>query len=246
MGYSQLTWERAAAAVAARAVREVPFYRERHARGLGLAPVPVAEVAQRLWALCPLSSPHRPAAEPTLWTGDPRDLATGLLVAGVSGASVLEVRSALVPWTRLGALGPRYAPVLSPSADAVDLSASDGPARAMTAAGETVLVSPPEVATEVAARVGHTGVIVRRLTTATDMIGPAVLHDRHLGYFAARPHGCGSWHVLWRRFHVAAGDGGVLVTALRRRRPTLVRVLVDVGLNRVGVCREHGRPVLQA
>ncbi|RLK54311.1 hypothetical protein [Actinokineospora cianjurensis] len=246
MGYSQLAWERAAAAVGARAVREVPFYRERHARGLGLGPVPVEELERRLWALCPLSRPYRPAAEPTLWTGDPRDLATALLVAGVGGVGVLEVRSAVVPWTRLGALGPRYAPVLAPSADVVDLSASDGPARAMVASGETVLVSPPEVADEVSARIGHAGMIVRRLTSATDILGPAVLHNRHIGYFAARPHGCARWHILWRRFHVSPGDGGLLVTALRRRRPTLVRVLIDIGLNRVGICREHGRPVLGA
>ncbi|GAA3014139.1 hypothetical protein GCM10010483_68940 [Actinokineospora diospyrosa] len=230
----------------ARAVREVPFYRERHARGLGLAPVPTAELERRLWALCPLSRPYRATAEPTLWTGDPADLAAAVRGCGAGGGAVVEVRSALVPWERLGPLGPRYAAVLAPTATAVEVSASDGPARALVAAGRALLVSPPDVAAAVQSRIGTATTIVRRLSKVGDPGSPAVLYDRHLGYFAARPTSCGQWHVLWRRFHVSPGETGVLVTALKRRRPTLVRVAVDVGLGRVGECPVHGTPVLQA
>ncbi|MBM7773627.1 hypothetical protein JOD54_003831 [Actinokineospora baliensis] len=246
MGYSQLAWERAAAAVAARALREVPFYRERHARGRGLAPVPTEELEGRLWALCPLSRPYRAMTEPTLWTGDPADLAAAVRGCGAGGGAVVEVRSAVVPWDRLGPLGPRYAPVLSPTATAVDVSASDGPARALVAGGRTVLVSAPEDVDAVQGRIGAVTVVVRRLAKVGEPGCLAVLHDRHLGYFATRPTSCGQWHLLWRRFHVAPGDGGVLVTALKRRRPTLVRVAVDVGLRQVAECSVHGTPVLQA
>ncbi|WP_026422023.1 hypothetical protein [Actinokineospora inagensis] len=245
MGFSHIAWERAAAAVAARAVREVPFYRERHARGLGVAPVPAAELERRLWALCPLSRPYSAQREPTLWTGDPADLAAVLRISGL-GWPVVEVRSALVPWTRLGLLGPRYAPVLSGSAIAVDVSTTDGPAKALAASGVSVLVSPPDDVADVVARIGHRGPVVRSLVKADQPDGHAVLHDRHLGYFAEWSTDCAQWHVPWRRFHVDAGEGGILVTALRRRRPTLVRVLVDVGLGRVAECPAHGTPVLLA
>ncbi len=253
MSYSQLAWERAAAGVALRAAREVPFYREQSERaGREIRrpePVPVAELADRLWALCPISRPYVAAREPTLWTGVPADLAAAVRRTGVRAAAVLEVRSSWVDWTRLGPAGPRYAPVLAPDAVVRDQSTADGPARTLAASPRvTALVSPPEHVDDVVKRTGHRGPVVRRLAPAEVAgpgDGPAVVFDRRLGYFAALAPGCGRPHVLWQRFHVCAEDGLLVVTALRRTRPTLVRVALDGGaLTAVAECPRHGEPVL--
>ncbi|EWC60231.1 hypothetical protein UO65_4477 [Actinokineospora spheciospongiae] len=242
--FSGPRWAAAADAVADRALREVPFYRERlvgaGARG---GPVPSAELADRLWALCPLASPFTPAREPTLWTGVPGDLAAAVRLAGRWGRAtpVVEARRAWVPWTRLTPAGPAYAPVVVSTPDL------DGPARARTPA-RPVLVAPPAAVAELTARLDHVGPVVLRLAAA-EVSGhrgrAAVLFDPHLGYFAGRSPVCGHWHVLWRRFHVAVTGGALVVTALRRRRPTLSRIAVPAGdFARVDLCRRHRTPVL--
>ena len=242
-GFSWSRWAAAADAVADRALREVPFYRERlvgaGARG---GPVPSADLADRLWALCPLSSPFSPADEPTLWTGVPGDLAAGVRLVGRTRpwAPVVEARAAWVPWTRLGPLGPVYAPVVVSTPDL------DGPARALTAS-RPVLVAPPGAVPGLTGRLDHVGPVVLRLAApeAGEHQGSmALLFDRHLGYYAGRSPVCGHWHVLWRRFHVEV-DGDLVVTALRRRRPTLSRVALDAGgFTGVVACRRHSTPVL--
>ncbi|WP_018684946.1 hypothetical protein [Actinokineospora enzanensis] len=242
MSFSQLAWERSAASVGARAIAEVPFYRGRYAVGLGLSPVPSAELTDRLWSLCPIAHPYSPAREPTLWTGDPADLSAVLRISGTGNTPVLEVRQSLVPWTRLG---PRdYAPVLSASAVALDVSALDTRARELAAGRRTVLIAPPDEVADVVRRTARHGPVIHRLTTPSGDI-PAVLHDPRVGYFAALAPTCGHWHIPWRRFHVEGGADGLLVTALRRRRPTLVRILVPAR-GSIGLCPRHRTPVIKA
>lgn len=249
--YSAAAWQRSAADVATRALRDVSFYREQCARsGTGLRvpePVRSADLESRLWTLCPLSAPYSPNREPSLWTGDPADLAAVLRLAGCPSRAVLEQRSSWVPWTRLAVGGPRYAAVLAadaPGVDAERVAALDEPARRLAAHQDAVLVGDPATA----ARIGFTGTVVPRCSLAEaagHTGGPAVVFDAHLGYFAARPASCAAWHVSWRRFHAEVTDGAVLVTALHRRRPTLVRVIPeDSAFTAVGECAEHGTPIL--
>jgi hypothetical protein len=71
-------------------------------------------------------------------------------------------------------------------------------------------------------------------------------HDPCLGYFAVRVPACGRVHLLWRRYHARTGDGSVMVTALRRRRPTLVNVIpAGPGCTTLRFCPEHASPLIE-
>ncbi|MEO5876429.1 MAG: hypothetical protein ABIS86_16450 [Streptosporangiaceae bacterium] len=230
-----------------RAFRRVPFYREQWAvAGRVLAhprPVPSTDLAGELFRLCPLGRPWRPGAEPSLWIGDRAALrqAVGL----VSHArTVLEIRDACLDWTSLGR-GVRYGFVLPPGADTVDedrrLLLNH---RAETLTGASVLVGTPQDLSVV--RLEAEPVPRLSLGAALSGEGAALVHDRCLGYFAARPSSCGRLHLLWRRFHLRVDDAGTpMVTDLRRSRPTLVNV-VPAGAPPVSVghCPTHDGPVI--
>lgn len=258
MTFSPHRWEAAYRHAARRAFRTVPFYREQWAAaGRPLRdPVPVeaGELRTQLFRLCPLARPHRPGREPSLWTGDPRDLRAALALAGAlpAGLPVLEVRPALVDWTELGRGGPRYAPVLSPGAVVADPARRAAlNARAVALAGATgaVLVGAPDELHAVLAELGVAARTVLRLRPGQPAPGhgPAVLHDPQLGYLGARVRSCGRFHLDHARYHARADPDGVLVTKLRQTRPTLVNVR-PAGARTVTVryCPDHHSPTLDA
>ncbi|MFC4118842.1 hypothetical protein [Nonomuraea zeae] len=82
--------------------------------------------------------------------------------------------------------------------------------------------------------------------TAEEVVpGLRVVHDPHLGYFAATVPACGGTHVLWRRFHARQAGGALAVTALRRTRPVLAGVIPDGGASlTLATCPEHGTPIV--
>lgn len=88
--------------------------------------------------------------------------------------------------------------------------------------------------------------IVERMTAAHAVRSKraGVVHDPHLGYFAAATT-CGRVHLLWRHFHAHPAGRALTVTALRRTRPTLVNVIPDdSGSLTTAVCPEHGTPIV--
>ncbi|MBL8931916.1 MAG: hypothetical protein JNL54_17485 [Kineosporiaceae bacterium] len=77
---------------------------------------------------------------------------------------------------------------------------------------------------------------------------PAVLVDRHLGPFAARPAGCSAWHLVPGPLTLTVGqDGCPEFTVLRRHGPVLIRLRPE-GIEgwRAGSCPVHDRPALLA
>ncbi|TDP93894.1 hypothetical protein [Labedaea rhizosphaerae] len=233
--------------MAVRARDTVPFYRERCPVGGLAGPVRSAELAGRLHLLTPFARPFDPAEEPTLWTGVPADLGAALRTAiGASRRTpVIEGRRSWVHWQTLGRAGAPYAAVLTGAVPHTDL---DERARLLAADGRAVLVAGPTELAEVGTRIGHRGPVVARVSAEQAQHwrgGAAVVFDRHLGYYAALG-GCARWHLSWRRFHAVVGREGLQVTALRRTRPTLVRVIPEhPGFRAVTWCPAHGTPVLQ-
>jgi hypothetical protein len=256
--FSPAGWEARYARAAERAFRQVPFYREQWAAaGHPLRdPVPVAaaELQEQLFRLCPLARPHRPEREPSLWIGDPADLRRALAIAGAlaTGAAVLEVRGAIVDWRDLGRRGPRYAPVLAadaPIADPARRTALNAEAAAFAAAaGAAVVVGSPAELAVVLGELSGTARLLPLPRVTLDGAGdggPALLHDRHLGYLGAWVRACGRFHLDWRHVHARADQGGVLITKLRQTRPTLVNVRpAGAGRAAVQVCPLHGTPAL--
>ncbi|MFI6297998.1 hypothetical protein ACIBEJ_40855 [Nonomuraea sp. NPDC050790] len=176
-------------------------------------------------------------------------------VAGFSGAArlgglgrvpVLEVRRSVLDRRRLGAGGPPYGVLLEPGATVVherrrrELNA---PALALaTRAGRAVVVGErAAVASFLPELEGVEVRVLERVTLAGAAEG-VLVHDPHLGYYAARAR-CGRVHLLWRRFHARPEGGGLAVSALGRRRPVLVAVVPEGG-GEIGRCPGHGTPIL--
>jgi hypothetical protein len=263
MGFRPGRWDALARLAQRRAVAEVPYYRERWAAGGGPGPVPVGDLAGQLERLCPLARPWRPDREPSLWGGRPGALRTALALGGLLEAAVpvLEVRRSLVDRQRLGPGGPAYAVLLAEDADVASparRAALAVPAAALAArAGRAVLVGPAGQLPAAVARLrqaldddGFPVTEVPRLTAGAAAAapagdGPALLHDPYLGYFGAAVPSCGGYHLDWARYHARPAGGGLALTALRQRRPTLVAVTpVEPGFTAVARCRRHRSPVL--
>jgi hypothetical protein len=263
-------WDRQHRLTVERAFRQVPYYREQWAKAgrASTEPIPVAaaDLHQELFRLCPLPRPWEPSREASLWLGDPRVLAEALRVTKALPAAgpVLEVRRAMVDWTRLGPFDNNYAPLLAPNADVSTASTRTdlqrrglGLARAY---GQAIVVASPTelspVLREARALVGDVRVdwsVVQRLTAreaavASGLTGHStsfVVHDPYLGYFAARDPECAEVHVLWRRVHCHGTSQGLVFTRLREYRPTLVDIIpVEPGFVSVRTCVWHGTPVL--
>lgn len=258
-------WEAARRRAVRTAFLRVPFYREQAVVAGRVPPEPepvaVADLAGELYRLCPLGRQWEPGREPPLWGSRRAGLRRALAMAGVLDrrAAVLEVRPALVEARRLRPAGPAYAPVLAPGADTggADRWAEldRRPAGLAASAGRVVLVGPPGEAEAVLARLGlgeaGDGVeVVHRLAPADVPAGPGrapvVVTDPLLGDVGARRPGCGLVHLDWRRWHARAGDDGLVLTALARRRPTIVGVVVPAPGVAVTRCPRHGTPVLAA
>lgn len=254
-------WVAAGGRAVRTALTRVPLYREQVALAgcLRVEPmsVPASDLEDELYRLCPLGRGWEPGREPPLWAR-PTGLRRALATAGVlaRGAAVLEVRTALVDRRRLTPIGPRYRVVLAPGADMAGpdrLAALDRRALAVaTAAGRATLVGPPGDAEAVRHRLGlgPDGVTVVHRVAPADLAsapaGAVVLADRLLGYLGARAAGCGLAHVDWVRWQARSVDGGLALTALTGRRPTLVGVLVPAPGVTVRRCPRHGTPVLVA
>ncbi|MEU6999085.1 hypothetical protein [Nonomuraea sp. NPDC046570] len=237
IGFRPRAWETAYRRRRRRALTEVPYYREH-----GVRPTPIAELLPELYRLCPLARPWRPEREPSLWIGDPGPLRDALVSAGLlrRGLPVLEVREALVDWRRVGPAP--YATVLAPDADTGGPARRPGllqaPAELASAAGGALLVGG---AAELDRLEPELGVPVTRVTRSGGA-GGLLLYDRWLGYLGTWREECAAYHLNWRRFHARRTPGGVSLTALDRRRPTLVDVLA--GLPTMVVCAAHGRPAV--
>jgi hypothetical protein len=235
--------------VAARAFRRVPFYREQWAvAGRTLEdpePVPADALTDQLFRLCPLGRPWRPGAEPSLWIEDRTALRQAVrMVSDVR--TVLEVRSSFLDRTSLGR-GVRYAVVLPPGADTVDEERRRTlNRRAETLPGGSVLIGSPRELAAVGDEIAGAPVPRLSLRAALDGDAVALVHDRRLGYYAARRPSCGRLHLLWRRFHLRLDDEGTpMITDLHRTRPTLVNI-VPAGAPPIsaGHCPDHDGPVL--
>lgn len=250
--FSAASWERAYRRAAALAFSRVPFYRDQWvAAGRALdepEPTPTAELAGQLHRLCPFAEPYDPAREPSLWIGEAAALREALALAGVPGrAPVLEVRPAVLDRRTLGRGGPRYGVLLGPGARVVherrrrELNAAA--VELATRAGRAVVVGErPALDALLPELAGAEVTAVERVTLGAAADGGALVHDPHLGYYAARAS-CGRIHLLWRRFHARPVGDAPAVSALRRRRPVLVGVVPD-GRGTPGSCPEHGTPIL--
>ncbi|MFE0073928.1 hypothetical protein ACFWYW_34240 [Nonomuraea sp. NPDC059023] len=253
--FSATAWERSYRRTVRLAFSRVPFYRDQWVRaGRALdepLPTPTGELAGQLHRLCPFAEPYDPGAEPSLWIGPAGGLRAALAVAlgaaGVRGrVPVLEVRRAVLDRRRLGLGGPPYGVLLEPDATVVherrrrELNA---PALKLAAdAGRAVVVGErAAVASFLPELAGVEVNVLERVTLAGAAEG-ALVHDPHLGYYAARAR-CGRVHLLWRRFHARPEGGGLAVSALGRRRPVLVAVVPDGG-GELGRCPGHGTPIL--
>jgi hypothetical protein len=262
--FSARAWEETFRRVVTRAFHEVPFYREQWAVAGRVLPEPEPvqsrELIDQLFRLCPLSRPFRPAREPSLWTGELRGLraAAQLTTGAPRGTLLLEVREAMLD-RRMG--GPRYGVVLPPGAR----TAGEGRRCALNRiaatlaarAGRALVVGSPqelaEVLPELRAAAGRPAGLeligVPRMTlgqAVRERQAPMLAHDPCLGYVAARVPTCGRIHLLWREFHARADGGAVTVTALRRRRPTLVNVIpADSTRLTRRICPEHRSPVIE-
>jgi hypothetical protein len=264
--FSPARWERAYRRMAGTAFRRVPFYRDQWvAAGRELDEpecVPSAGLAGELHRLCPFARPFDAAGEPSAWIGDGLDLREALALAGAPRrAPVLEVRAAVLDRRRLGLGGPRYGVLLAPDAKVVDEErrrALNAAALGLAAgAGRAVLVGERPALDPLLPELDAVQVTVVERTTAQEAApgpigeraepgaGLGVVHDPHLGYFAATVPACGRTHVLWRRFHVRHAGGALAVTALRRTRPVLVGVVPDgAEALTLAACPEHGTPIV--
>jgi hypothetical protein len=268
-GFQPGGWAALAGRVERRAVAEVPYYRERWAAAGGGAPalaaVSIVDLAGQVERLCPLARPWRPDREPALWGGGLGALRTALALTGGldTGVPVLEVRRSLVEARRLGpGGGPPYAVLLADDADVASparRAALEIPAAALAAqAGAALVVGPPGQLPAAMARLRqavddpHLPILeVHRLTAQAAASTPAeldrlvVLHDPYLGYFGAAVPSCGAYHLDWTRYHARPAAGGLALTALWQRRPTLVAVTpVEPGFTAVARCPRHRSPIL--
>jgi hypothetical protein len=268
-GYSRHAGERAYRTAVARAFATVPHYREMWAGARATsdepAPLPASDLDDLLPRLYPFAAPHLSSRDVVPWLGEPGELYDALRLTGVhrSDRPLFEVRPALLDWHRLGPRRGRYSVVLCANAEMADPRLRSVGVRAFRDAREPGLLGDPEQVEEV--RQGHTGavrVFLRRtlgdLRERTEPFArephdrapdsPAeVLWDARLGYLGARHRKCGRVHVNWRRIHVRPHATGLLFTALRRTRPTLVNVaLRDTAGLMPELCPRHGTPVLTA
>lgn len=226
--------DRAYRRVVRHAFARVPFYRDQWvAAGRALdepAPVPSAALAGQEHRLCPFARPFDPSREPSLWIEG--SLREALSVVGAPRrVPVLEVRQAVLDRRRYGVLLSEDALVVDETRRRELNAEALGRASRVVVVGES---APPLPGVEVT--------LLRRVTLGHAEDGDLV-HDPHLGYFAARAS-CGRIHLLGRRFH-AQGHPPAL-TALRSRRPTLVAVIPDdPGQTRLASCAEHGTPIFE-
>lgn len=256
---------RAYTAAAKRAFDTVPYYREAWAgRGPGAEPVPLPDVDRLLPLLYPLAASRSSGGETPPWLGEPGELYDALTLTGAYRADrhLFEVRRALLDWTRIGPRGARYTAVLAADAEVADPEVRLAGVAAFRAAPPPALLGSPGQVEEFLAEAGHPGpvqVFTRRslaelsrppapaLSRPPAPAGPELLYDERLGYVGARRPDCGHAHLSWRRFHVRAGKPGLLFTALRRSRPTLVDVVPDGAAElEAGHCPVHGTPILVA
>jgi hypothetical protein len=268
-GFRPGAWAALARRVERRAVAEVPYYRERWAAAGGgpvtPAPVSIVDLTGQLERLCPLARPWRPSREPSLWGGSTGALRTALGLAGVLDrrVPVLEVRRSLLDRHRLGPGGPPFGVLLADEADVVSparRAALELPAAALAGqAGHALVVATPGQLPAALAWVRAalddgdlplTGVprLTARAaaTTPAEPDRPALLHDPQLGYFGAAVPACGAYHLDWVRYHARpTTDGGLALTALGQRRPTLLAVLPgEPGFTAVARCPRHRSPTL--
>ncbi|TDE49035.1 hypothetical protein E1295_20670 [Nonomuraea mesophila] len=249
-------WERAYRKVVETAFMKVPFYRDQWvAAGRALdepQPTPSEALADQLHRLCPFARPFDPSREPPPWISDGRDLREALAQARAPRrAPVLEVRPAVLDRRALGRTGPRYGVILAPGAKVVDEARrrelNSAALRLAARAGRATLVGErPALDTVLPELDGIAVTVAERMDTGQAVREHGLAYDPHLGYFAAPGSGCGTTHLLWRRFHARRTAGGApAVTALRRARPVLVDV-VPYGAETVtlGSCPAHGTPII--
>ncbi|MCF6473323.1 hypothetical protein FAF44_33805 [Nonomuraea sp. MG754425] len=250
-GFSPAGWERSYRRAVRSAFARVPFYRDQWVRaGRALdtpVPTPCADLEGQAHRLCPFTEPYDAGAEPSLWIGAAAELRAALSTVGAARrAPVLEVRRAVLDRRALGPFRD-YGVLLAADAkvrhERRRQELNEPALRLATAAGRAIVVGERAAVAEFLPALS--GVETRVLERA-GLDGAArseVVHDRCLGYYAARAR-CGHLHLLWRRFHARPTDDGALaVTALRRRRPVLVDVVPD-GLATLGRCPVHHTPVL--
>jgi hypothetical protein len=245
----------ARAAVAGRAHREVPYYRERDARAGAAdtaAALPETDLDRFYHQLFPLGEPWLGEADAPAWLPAGAELREALALTGrhSPGATVFELRPALLD-VRLPGGAHR---VLLNGAAVVDPFAPDPrPAQREALAATrpaTVLGTPADLA-ELAGAADLSGAMVLPVhpfaSVRSGPGAPALLFDAHLGWAGAHSAGCGRAHLSWRRLFARATGDGLLVTKLHQRRPTLVDVLVagTAGLA-VALCPRHGTPVVTA
>ncbi|MEV0625202.1 hypothetical protein [Nonomuraea wenchangensis] len=248
-GFSGVLWRLAYRRAVRAAFARVPFYRDqwvRAGRELGEPePTPSADLAGQLHRLCPFGAPYDAGAEPSLWIGPAADLRAALRTAGVRGrAPVLEVGPAVLDRRALGPFR-RYGVLLAAGAKVRNerrrRELNEPALRLAAGAGRAVLVGERAAVAEFLPALA--GIETRVLIRGNLNADGELIHDPHLGYYAARA-GCGHLHLLWRRFHArTTADGTPAVTALRRRRPVLVDVVPD-GAATLGRCPVHGAPTL--
>jgi hypothetical protein len=204
--------------------------------------------------LCPFGRAWSADREPSLWTGDPAALAAVLRLAGCAGP-VLEVGPALLDRARLPARGlrpgQRFGVLLAATATVASaehraaLNRSTAAAvrrgRVLAVASADELAALPELADLPLSIVERRG-----LDTATaPSPGPVVVHDRRVGYLAARVPSCGAVHVDQPRVHARQRGPVVTFSLPGRRRPTLLDIVPPgAGAVRLGTCDLHATAVL--
>jgi hypothetical protein len=253
--YSPSSWERARRAAVEQAFATVPYYREMWAetnsRLLEPTPTSGADLDSLLPRLYPFGEPYEYRRETPPWLGEPAELFEALqATGGYRGERPLfEVRDALLDWNRIGPRKGRYHVVLSALAEVADPAVREAGVRALMAAPEPALLGTSEQIAALGPAVSKARVFIRTSPGDLDRAGDGatVLHDAHLGYLGARHQACGQVHVNWRRLYVRQAPDGLLFTVLRRRRPTLVNVVVPGTAHlMLGRCRIHHSPVILA
>jgi hypothetical protein len=259
--HSPSAWERSHRAAVEQAFATVPHYREMWAEaGIRLPePKPTcgADLDSLLAGLYPFTEPYEPRREAPPWLGEPAELFEALQsTGGYRGERPLfEVRDALLDWDRIGprAGRHRYEVVLSADAEVADPALREASVRAFVAAREPALLGSSaqiaDLSVAVHDAVSKAQIFVRTSLTDLGRTGDeaTVLHDARLGYLGARHQECGQAHLNWRRLYVRQSPNGPLFTMLRRRRPTLVNVVVPGTAHlSAGQCPVHGSPILTA
>lgn len=229
-----------------RAFREVTFYRSQCAAAGRLldepVPTPTTAVPDPPYELCPFRQPWRPDRDLPLWTPDPRQLLGALRIARLlpAGGTVVEVRRALVDLPRL-TRRVRYAVLLGDDAVAADRHGTNA-ATLAAAPAPVLLVGPADWPDPV-------GVPRAGLASVADGSappGPLLLHDPTLGYLGARHPDCGGLHLDPGLVHAAVRGDRLVLSLLRRRRPTLLAMAPPGAADlRPATCARHRTPVLE-